>query len=1340
MWGSRQEEDGDALSHRLLATYERQLEELEMCCGGSMPWDGHCGLVKVCDEDLVRPSEAGEQGGSSPRTPREHGLPTAAEAGGGGRRAAPPPSAPSGAASLPAPAGTVEQLEEQATESLHRGQPQQAVRLLYAALQRCPLSQVDAAARVISRLLEAELEVQDTPTASRHATDEGEGDVPGAAAASTAGLAAPQPPAAPQWQQQWSTSSGGSAAGLGGGAGPAARELRYALEALGGREPRRALQHLQLAEAACPPALHWERRRIALWRHLEDPQSPSPHAVAAVDQPAANGVNGAVQQLPSPPSWLAATAGRSLFVQVLGATGLPAADSNGLSDPYCVIMVGTHRAITSTKLKTLSPQWNETFVFSTGDVAEAVGQGRPRVALQVYDWDMVSADDFLGQAEVPFESVAQARGPAAITLSLYAHAGGKREATGQLRLAAWFGPPQAPRPAADAGEGEGAGAPALVTSSLCAPAGGAHSAPLVLHTAQCTLYEEPLMACLAVTLEEVTGVHVPGGSGGAGTRAESPAHPDAARERGGPRRRLTGLLGRIGPKPPRLGRSASNVSRASSGGVPGEDDYEDLDFFGSMEPGPVGPTRANDARRALAPAPEDGAATPRPPAGTPPGTPPSAGGAARRGGHEEGHLSGKLLYARLLLGSQEHVSWVRHERRDGSATWQQTLVFAVPLPIRNRRGTGWRWAGKLHVELYRTSRSTSRGRIISIAEVDLWALLPDAHADPLATRATPVRLTSLHRGQAGGEAALSAALVDADGRRQMYGARFVEAAGADAAVDGVGVLPLVLCRAPASGEEQFFAAAPHLARLESATPAYTRRELRKKAKEESEASYQEWLGSWHHQALHAARRGLDRGASWARALAEAAPDVAARQLSWLMGVSSDAVVAATPPLPLPAAPAGGVGGAPAAGAPAGEAQQPPALPQPPARLRLKLHCIDVDASAAVPPSADLFVLLKCGPYWGRSRLLPRAGGAPAVPVGWEVELPVLDVATLLLAGVFVVPRKGLQPAALLAAPAQMLGKLRVRLSCVRPGRPVSADLPILSERDKGAKRVGQLSLTLQVNFADHKALLRSYAAPPLPKAAYYLGVNGSEYQRVLHLQSRRVVLRWLESANPAVRSEEALALLDTERERFAMSRLRVNWRRIQMALAAARRFGRWFDRTCKRWEDPAESAAVVAALVALCFWPRAAVPALLGWAIWAALQAVEPDVAGLPPEMEQDPPGVEDANMELDAKGVQHPVAVLRQKLETLQRILLVVQNVFDDVAAALERLQALLTFQDPTASAAVLAALGGLALLTLALGGATVLAFALFWIVRPPRLRTPTPAPPAVFFGRLPTRGDRVM
>lgn len=54
----------------------------------------------------------------------------------------------------------------------------------------------------------------------------------------------------------------------------------------------------------------------------------------------------------------------------------------------------------------------------------------------------------------------------------------------------------------------------------------------------------------------------------------------------------------------------------------------------------------------------------------------------------------------------------------------------------------------------------------------------------------------------------------------------------------------------------------------------------------------------------------------------------------------------------------------------------------------------------------------------------------------------------------------------------MLGKLRLRLSSLRPDQVLSADLPLLSDRLKGAKAVASLQLSVQVSFVDRKASSR----------------------------------------------------------------------------------------------------------------------------------------------------------------------------------------------------------------------------------------------------------------------------
>lgn len=62
-----------------------------------------------------------------------------------------------------------------------------------------------------------------------------------------------------------------------------------------------------------------------------------------------------------------------------------------------------------------------------------------------------------------------------------------------------------------------------------------------------------------------------------------------------------------------------------------------------------------------------------------------------------------------------------------------------------------------------------------------------------------------------------------------------------------------------------------------------------------------------------------------------------------------------------------------------------------------------------------------------------------------------------------------------------------------------------------------------------KALVRGYTAPRLPRAAYAHGVHGRAHQAVMERERRRICLRWLDTANPAIPGQVALAVLDTER-------------------------------------------------------------------------------------------------------------------------------------------------------------------------------------------------------------------
>ena len=88
-----------------------------------------------------------------------------------------------------------------------------------------------------------------------------------------------------------------------------------------------------------------------------------------------------------------------IHVQVVSAKGLRAADSNGLSDPYTVVHLGSRTDQTRVIQENLNPEWHETFVYSADDIQSALMDHMSSLLFEVWDSDFgLIADDFLGQA------------------------------------------------------------------------------------------------------------------------------------------------------------------------------------------------------------------------------------------------------------------------------------------------------------------------------------------------------------------------------------------------------------------------------------------------------------------------------------------------------------------------------------------------------------------------------------------------------------------------------------------------------------------------------------------------------------------------------------------------------------------------------------------------------------------------------------------------------------------------------------------------------------------------------------------------------------------------------
>ena len=86
---------------------------------------------------------------------------------------------------------------------------------------------------------------------------------------------------------------------------------------------------------------------------------------------------------------------------LLAARNLTAADSDGTSDPYAMLFVGSSEdaaQTSSTVSSELNPVWEDQ-AFSFADVAQGES-----VTVRVFDYDYIGSDDPLGEVRVPVEA------------------------------------------------------------------------------------------------------------------------------------------------------------------------------------------------------------------------------------------------------------------------------------------------------------------------------------------------------------------------------------------------------------------------------------------------------------------------------------------------------------------------------------------------------------------------------------------------------------------------------------------------------------------------------------------------------------------------------------------------------------------------------------------------------------------------------------------------------------------------------------------------------------------------------------------------------------------------
>jgi hypothetical protein len=272
--------------------------------------------------------------------------------------------------------------------------------------------------------------------------------------------------------------------------------------------------------------------------------------------------------------------------------------------------------------------------------------------------------------------------------------------------------------------------------------------------------------------------------------------------------------------------------------------------------------------------------------------------------------------------------------------------------------------------------------------------------------------------------------------------------------------------------------------------------------------------------------------------------------------------------------------------------------------------------------AHSFAVITCGPHWG---LTPVVAQSDKPWFNWQVRLPFHDVYTLFQLGVF----KSGDPDGVAAVKQRMpfmkskpllLGKLRVRLSTVAPGKTWTRALPMLAGRRNGGEHTATAHLSMRVEYSSRKNQLGSYAKPPLKKEAYTSAIASLANNKEMNIKGRDNVATWLEAVSPSMPASVANTMADDARDEFSLPRAHVNFRRVSEAASGFKRLGALYQHA-KSWRNPLLSIWMHVVAWLMCFRPTVFALLCIGGSLYHAARRADPE-KGAPEPMDDDPTGL----------------------------------------------------------------------------------------------------------------------
>ncbi|PWA46512.1 hypothetical protein CTI12_AA507970 [Artemisia annua] len=389
-------------------------------------------------------------------------------------------------------------------------------------------------------------------------------------------------------------------------------------------------------------------------------------------------------------------------------------------------------------------------------------------------------------------------------------------------------------------------------------------------------------------------------------------------------------------------------------------------------------------------------------------------------------------------------------------------------------------------------------------------------------------------------------------------------------------------------------------------------------------------------------------------------------------------------------------------------------------------------------STDAYCVAKYGTKWIRTRTIVDSF-APKwnEQYTWEV----FDPCTVITIGVFDnCHLHGGDKAG--GAKDSRIGKVRIRLSTLETDRVYTHSYPLLVLHPSGVKKMGEIHLAVRFTCSSLLNMMHMYSQPLLPKMHYIYPLTVTQLDSLRH-QATQIVSMRLTRAEPPLRKEVVEYMLDVGSHMWSMRRSKANFFRIMGVLSGLIAIGKWFDQICN-WKNPITTVLIHILFLILVLFPELILPTIFLYLFLIGIWYYKWRPRN-PPHMDTRLSCADNAHPdELDEEFDTFPTSrhpdIVRMRYDRLRSIAGRIQTVVGDLATQGERLQSLLSWRDPRATALFVIFCLVAAIVLYVTPFHVVALLTGFYVLRHPKFRHKLPGVPLNFFRRLPARTDSML